>query len=206
MSDEKRGLTDPPTATEILADSEGDLEGGVGVERDPAKINLHSLVHGILPVTATVRIHDGSRLTVLADQIDSCPSDDDVPDALVEEWLATKARFDEGEQVTVQAWGEERIALFYAEMNERLGGHPGPDTPTAEVLRRSFRMDAAQIAAQIVTPEGKTADWVAALRESAPGEFAKLKKAVTRVNTQSAKVLVPDFSDRVSRLSRRGSK
>lgn len=210
VSNDERGLTDAaPQQDErdgFLADQEPNVDPDdidITEETDPDKVDLHKVATGVRPVTATVRLFldDGTELRRIAEQIDSCPSDDDVPDELVQQWFDAKDRFDNGEEFVVEARGREWLDHFSLRMREQID--LPEDATEADLLAVSHLIDAAQLAAQIVSHD-VTPEWIAQVREGVPSEFAKLYKAAKAVNTQPAKVLMPDFSQRVCGLTRPG--
>lgn len=176
---------------------------------DPAKFDLDGLVRGSRGVTVRVEVQPNGILLAdvqdLAARIDAYPTDDDVPAALVEEYVALREQLDHTDVYVIEGRNSDWLKAFTKQMQERLGGD-AEDESLSEEQRAAIvkKVGYAQIAAQIVQPEGVTAADVEALYERCETEADKLWRAMRRANSEPVKALMPDFSARVSRLSRRG--
>ena len=178
------------------------------IEHDPATFDVGAFVAGVRGTRLRVKIQPNAHLLALlqeiADEIDSYPTDDDVPDDLVAEWVETKAAFDDVRVFVVEGRSGDWARQFAKDAKAR-GINPTrkglSDEDRVEQTRSLWH---AQIAAQIVSPAEVTPQDVAAIFAANESEGDKLWRAVQSVNSQPVEKLVPDFSQRVSRLSRRG--
>lgn len=224
MSNEERALADPaPVARDE------DVED-VTPEPDPATHDLDGMVHGDRGARVRVKVQTNGHLLAdlqeIADRIDAYPSDDAVPDDLIAEWSETKAEFDRVDTYIVSGRNSDWLRHFGARLKEH--GVCGETTMRDGMLMplpgKNDEADGggeytvvaravlnAQLAAQMVRigPLGQevtvTADEINDIYGHSEPEADKLFRAVKVANTQPVKAMVPDFSARVSRLSRRGS-
>ena len=194
----EQGLTDAAPAKA----EDDDLEV-VQPTDDPAEFDLDGLVRGSRGVTVRVEVQPNGIL--LADVQDLAARIDAYPTALVEEYVALREQLDHTDVYVVEGRNSDWLKAFTKQMQERLGGD-AEDESLSEEQRAAIvkKVGYAQIAAQIVQPEGVTAADVEALYERCETEADKLWRAMRRANSEPVKALMPDFSARVSRLSRRG--
>ena len=176
-------------------------------EHDAKTFDVGALVNGVRATRVRVKIQPNAhlleRLQELAEEIDDFPGDDDVPQHLIDEWVETKEAFDHEDTFVVEGRTTDWVKNHHAEAKKR-GINPGrkgmSDSEVHEHLRRLY---VSQVAEQVVKPE-VTEEQVMAIFLGNEAEGDKLWRAVQTANTQPVKALVPDFSQRVSRLSRRG--
>jgi hypothetical protein len=175
---------------------------------DPKTFDVGAMVAGVRATRMRVQVqpnaHLLTRLQELAEEIDSYASDDDVPDELIEEWVETRADFDHVDTYVIEARSSDWIKNHAREAKAAGINPQRKGMSDAEKIEHTRRLALSQIAAQIVEPEGVTEADVAAIFAGNEAEGDKLWRAMNQVNTQPVKALVPDFSQRVSRLSRRG--
>lgn len=199
--------TDQVLADPTAAGRDDDVEE-VPVSHEPETFDVGAMVAGVRATRVRVKIQPHAdlleRLQELADEIDAYPTDDDVPDDVVDDWVETKARFDHVDVFVIEGRTSDWAKQFVADMKKRGINPERKGLSDGEKLEHTKRLWHAQIAAQCVSPEGVTEEDVAAIFAANEAEGDKLWRAVRQVNTQPVKALVPDFSQRVSRLSRRG--
>lgn len=202
-TDPERALTD---AAPI--EPEHDEPEVIQPDLDPESFDVGAFVAGVRGTRTRVRIqphaHLLERVQGLAEQIDAYPSDDDVPDDVADEWQQVWEKFNHTEVWVVEGRSSEWIQAWADAMRKR-GVDPTREGATAaQRLKESRRLIQSQLAAQVVSPEGVTEQRVRDLFEANEPEANKLFAAMRAVNSQPVERLVPDFSERVSRLSRRG--
>ncbi|MDO5534115.1 MAG: hypothetical protein Q4F65_05640 [Propionibacteriaceae bacterium] len=187
--------TDAPDLPEVL-------------DHDPATFDVGAFVAGVRGTRMRVKIqpnaHLLARLQELADEIDACPSDDEIPDELVNEWLDTKAAFDDVRVFVVEGRSVDWARQFAKDAKARGINPQRKGLSDDAVVEHTKRLWHEQIAAQVVSPAEVVPEDIAALYAQSEVEGDKLWRAVQAVNSQPVEKLVPDFSRRVSRLSLRG--
>lgn len=198
--DESLASTEPVETDEQLEDE--------SVAADPETFDVGALVAGVRATRVRVKIQPNAhlleRLQELADEIDSYPTDEDVPADLIEEWVESKELFDHVDVYVVEGRTSDWVRQFSKDIKAKGINPDRKGLSDAERMEHNRRMIHAQVAAQIVSPEGVTEEQVADLYAHNEPQGDLLFQAVRQVNTRPVKELTPDFSQRVSRLSRRG--
>ena len=178
------------------------------LSHDPESHDIGAMVAGVRATRVRVKVqpngHLLERLQEMADEIDGYASDDEVPDDLVEEWFETKEDFDHVDVYVIEGRTTDWVRQFESDMKKQGVNPKRKGLGDAEVHQHLQRLFRAQIAAQIVSPEGVTEADIAELFAKSEPEGDKLYRAMKQVNTQPAETMMPDFSARVSKLSRRG--
>lgn len=205
MSDEERALTDAAPAQREANDEAVAL---TETASDPESFDVGAMVAGVRATRTRVKIQPNAhlleRLQEIADEIDSYPTDEDVPDSLVEEWVETKAEFDHVDVYVIEGRTSDWVRQFHKDLKGKGINPDRKGLSDQERTAQNKRQVHAQIAAQIISPEGVTEEQVADIYASNEPQGDLLFQAVGRVNTRPVKEMTPDFSQRVSRLSRRG--
>lgn len=199
MSNEERSLAEIDTETEEMMTA--------AVERGP--LDVSEFLAGVRLQRRSVQIrpnlHLLAELERLVDDIDAAPADADV-DALIDEYVATRGRFEVASRWVVEQRTPERRRHVRREAAKALGIELSEDgdrpvTDDADLTNASA-VEAYVIADHIVEPVGVTADQVRALYEASPGEYRKIDMAAVLVqrvlNEESEKVVLRDFSSRRS--------
>lgn len=186
----------------------------VPVETNPEDFDFPAWLEGVRPTRRGVRLYSRAdviaRLEQVADEIDALPEDADVS-GLVAEAEALQKTWREGVVwVEVEKRSTEWLDAFREEGAKRLGVTLN-DNGECDDKAKAQRLMFEQIAAQIVEPEGFTADHLERLYHANEGELAKLMAATRRVNNELAEhtsVVTRDFSQRrsTSHTTRRSSK
>lgn len=183
VKDESLGDVTPEPAThEDFIDDVTDLPA-------PEDYDFAAMVAGVKPNRARVRIRPRSdlyaRLQELGEEIQAVPSDEDVPDDLLDEWAALKAEYDKTFVVVIEGRTSDWVRQFRKEVKARGINPDRKGLSDAERAAQTERLTNAQIAAQIVHPtKGVTEESVAALAAANEVEANKLFQAVLQVNTR----------------------
>lgn len=200
-------INDESLASTTPVEVEDDFEDA-SVAANPETHDIGAMVAGVRATRLRVKIqpngHLLERLQEMADEIADIPEGEEIPEDLAEEWVETKADFDHEDVYVVEGRTSDWVRNFESEAKAQ-GINPkrkglSPDGVREEVKRLMH----AQIAAQIVSPEGVAEADVAALFAHSEPEGDKLYRAVKQVNEQPVKMMMPDFSAVASRLNRRG--
>lgn len=203
--DESLASTEPTDPKRRTDDSIQDVTPD---EHDPATFDIGAMVAGVRATRMRVKISPNGHLLAdlqeLAEEIDSYATDEDVPDDLVDEWVELKAEFDTEYVYVIEGRNSDWVKAFESEAKAQGINPKRKGLGDQEVREHIKRLMQAQIAAQIVSPEGVTEQDIAALFAASEPEGDKLWRAMKQVNEQPARTVTPDFSARVSRLSRRG--
>lgn len=180
----------------------------VTVAADPEAFDVGAMVAGVRATRLRVKVQPNAhlleRLQEIADEIDAFPTDDDVPDGLIEEWVETKADFDHIDVYVIEGRTSDWVRQFHKDLKAQGVNPDRKGLSGQERIEHNKRQIHAQIAAQIVSPEGVTEQEISQLYASNEPQGDLLFQAVKAANTRPVKELTPDFSQRVSRLSRRG--
>lgn len=201
IDDESLGDVTPEPAThEDFIDDVTDLG-------DPEDYDFAAMVAGVKPNRARVRIRPRSdlyaRLQELGEEIQAVPSDEDVPDDLLDEWESLREQYDQTFVVVVEGRTSDWQRNFHKELRKRGIDPDRKGLSDQERAKQTERRVNAQIAAQIVHPtKGVTEESVAALGAANEVEANKLYLALTQVNTRPSGDV--DFLRGRSRPSRAG--
>lgn len=206
MSDDEALLSDETP--------QADTSVEVPVATNPEDFDLTAWMEGVRPTRRGVRLYSRAdviaRLEQVADEIDEAPDGSDVND-LIDEAEKLQETFVNGVVwVVVEKRSTEWLDNFREEGAKRLGvtlNDKGEVGDRAKAQRLMFE----QIAAQVVEPEGFTAEHLERLYDANEGEVTKLMTTTRHVNSQlaeSASVVTRDFSQRrsTSPTKRRSSK
>ena len=200
--------TDEALSSPTPAPREDDSIEESPLAADPETFEVGAMIAGVRYTRLRVKVqpngHLLERLQEMADEIDSYATDDEVPDELAEEWFDTKDQFDHVDVFVVEGRNSDWVRQFESDMKAEGVNPKRKGLSDAEVHKQMKQLVQAQIAAQIVSPEGVTPADMEALFTQSEVEGDKLYRAMRQVNTQPASMVTPDFSQRVSRLSRRG--
>ncbi len=191
-----------------------DTSVDASVATNPEDFDFPAWLEGVRPTRRGVRLYSRAdviaRLEQVADEIDAAPEGAAV-NALIDEAEALQDTWRAGVVwVVVEKRSTEWLDDFRERGAKRLGvtlDGDGECDDKAKAQRLMFE----QIAAQIVEPEGFTADHLERLYQANEGEVAKLMNVTRRVNSdlaESSSVVTRDFSQRrsTSPTTRRSSK
>lgn len=206
----KKRTDDESLADVSDAPADDDLELVEAPESKPEDFDIATAAAGVRATRIRVHIQPGAhlleRVQELAEEIDSYPNDDDVPVDLADEWVETWEAFNRKDVYVLEGRSSDWIKQHKRDVKKRGIDPDRKGLSDQERVAHTKRLVMSQIAAQIVKPEGVNEADVAAIFAGNEAEGDKLWRAMNQVNTQPVKQLVPDFSPRVSRLSRNGSR
>ena len=171
---------------------------------EPEDFDVDAWLAGVRPTRRAVVLYARADILARLDEIDarvrSLPDGDEV-DALIDEFEALRAEYRDGRPFVVEGRSPEWVEHFKRTALADLGVRKGDGTREQRV-----EVMMAQLAEQIVSPEGLTVEHLQALNERNAGELNKLVVAMTFANNQvaeAAEVLTLDFSSRRSGTGRR---
>lgn len=181
-----------------------DTSVDVPVQTNPEDFDFPVWLEGVRPTRRGVRLYSRAdviaRLEQVADEIDAQPEDADVSD-LIDEAERLQDTFRKGVVwVVVEKRSSEWLDAFREEGAKRLGVTLNDKGEVGD-KDKATRLMFEQIAAQIVEPEGFTADHLERLYHANEGEVTKLLTTTRRVNNElaeKASVVTRDFSQRRS--------
>lgn len=181
-----------------------DTSVDVPVQTNPEDFDFPAWLEGVRPTRRGVRLYSRAdiiaRLEHIADEIDAAPEDANVND-LIDEAERLQATWRDGiVWVVIEKRSSEWLDAFREEGAKRLGVTLNDKGEVGD-KDKATRLMFEQIAAQIVEPEGFTADHLERLYQANEGEVTKLLVTTRRVNNElaeSAKVVTRDFSQRRS--------
>src|SRR5690606_3620936 len=146
----------------------------VPASHDPATFDVGALVAGVRATRVRVKVqpngHLLERLQEMAEEIDGYATEDEIPDDLVSEWFETKDAFDQTAVFIVEGRNSDWVRQFIKDAKAEGINPQRKGLSDAEVHKHIQRLMQAQIAAQIVHPEGVTTDDIAALFEASEVE------------------------------------
>lgn len=199
MSNDERSLAEINPETEDMMTA--------AVERGP--LDVSEFLAGVRAVRRQVwikpNLHLFADLERMVDDIEAAPEDADV-DALIDEYEAAKARFEQRERWVVEQRSVERRRLVRRKAAEALGIELTPDGESVvdddADNSKASSVEGHVIADHIVEPEGVTAEQVQSLFDASPGEGHILASAIVRANRVMdeavASEVLRDFSSRRS--------
>lgn len=163
---------------------------------EPEEFDFAAWLAGVRPTRRAVKLYARADVLARMEEISQLveDADDEQAGALVDEFDALKAAFENsGRWFVVEARSSEWVEDFRRvyKRDHGIKGEPGDRQRIAIIL--------AQLAEQIVSPAGVTAEMLERLHDTNAGELNKLVVAVTMANdqvAQSAGVLKLDFSSR----------
>ena len=168
----------------------------------PETTDLFEWARGVRPVRKSTVIHNAghliARLEQLVNEIEAAP--EGKADELIDQFERLRDQVRSGTVVIMEQRSQEWVEEVHRKTLADLGVKP--DAGAADLTdEQRLRLGAALVAAQIVEPEGFTADTLLALRESSPLEadrLAELRQRVNATDPATDPVLDMDFSSRRS--------
>ena len=169
------------------------------------EFDFDDFLSGVRPTRRRVKLYAKAHLLAEMDELAERAADNDLADEqlaeIEERFHALREEFRaSGRWFTVEKRSSDAIRKFRRELAKRAKIDVNKDGDTRDG-EDSITLAIHQVAEQVISPEGVTADGIRRLYEANEGEFQKLYTAVTLANSQlaeQARVVAPDFSLRPS--------